>query len=218
MPFAWKLRVDSCKEFSLDEANSEIIKWVNKWQTTPEINGNYSLREYLGFTHKEYSNWVLGRWDAKTILKKRDWREKYIEDPIYHFFEHFDFLRWNTLKSSVKYWFQRRTRGWDDSETWSMDYSIAKLVALRLKTFKQKVLKSEAVPGFLFLQNEIESPSGELMNKRLKEWIEVIDKIILAFDLIIEKKGDYWGDDYKLDKRIEEGLALFRKHYFDLWW
>lgn len=40
-------------------------------------------------------------------------------------------------KRSIKHWFQRRIRGFDDSETWSLDLKISQFVLPRLKRFKK---------------------------------------------------------------------------------
>ena len=31
-----------------------------------------------------------------------------------------------TIKRDIKYWFQRRVRGWSDDETWNLDYEFIK--------------------------------------------------------------------------------------------
>ena len=48
--------------------------------------------------------------------------------PKYHNRTIFTAFYWRT-------WWDRRTKGFDESETWSMDYSLAKLIAPRLKMF-----------------------------------------------------------------------------------
>ena len=41
------------------------------------------------------------------------------------------------LLRNLKYFWQRRTRGWDDSDLYSLDYTIAKFVLPRLKVFAE---------------------------------------------------------------------------------
>ena len=41
------------------------------------------------------------------------------------------------IKRWIKHFYQRRTRGWDDSDTWSLDHTIAKFVLPRLKLFRK---------------------------------------------------------------------------------
>lgn len=105
------------------------------------------------------------------------------------------------IKRWFKYFWQRRTRGWDDSETWSLDYSLAKIIAPRLKRFK-------------------EVKCCHPMELTQEEWDTILDKMIFAF----EKLGE---DDYQwpyeeipdeVGKAVEEGRELFHKYYHDLWW
>lgn len=84
-------------------------------------------------------------------------------------------------------------------DTYSLDVTIAKFVLIRLKLYKKLT-------------------NGYPFKTTYEEWIESIDKMIKAFELIIDDR--YFGLD-RDDKEvavIEEGLDLFRKHYFDLWW
>lgn len=46
-------------------------------------------------------------------------------------------MKWRLLLRSLKFWWQRRTRGWDDSETWNLDESFAKLILPRLKRYEE---------------------------------------------------------------------------------
>jgi len=100
------------------------------------------------------------------------------------------------LKQSVRHWWQRRTRGWDDSETWSLDETIAKFAVPRLKRFKE--LK-KCYPGNL---------SGE------QEWDAILDEIILALEACI----DWEIDTSEQWNKVDDGLHLFGKHFRSLWW
>lgn len=55
-----------------------------------------------------------------------------------------------------------------------------------------------------------------------EQWDEIVDKMILAFELIIEEDMDFDPYDktrYELrNKKIDEGLLLFAKWYKHLWW
>ena len=44
-----------------------------------------------------------------------------------------------TIKRDIKYWFQRRIRGWSDDETWNLDYEFIKWVNSRFKKYKDEV-------------------------------------------------------------------------------
>lgn len=81
---------------------------------------------------------------------------------------------------------------------------IAKFSLPRIKRFKE-------------LQNGFPSGIAE------KEWDEILDKIILAFELIDD---DFHGktnfknaaEIRQRDIHIETGVTLFGKHFRQLWW
>lgn len=87
-------------------------------------------------------------------------------------------------------------------ETWSLDITIAKYILPRLKAFRKDVC------GY---------PSS-LGSK--KKWYEIIDKMILSFQLIVDEKifdTMYEDERQKVENTINEGLNLFREYYFNLW-
>ena len=120
------------------------------------------------------------------------------------------FIPW-FIKRRVKFWWQRRTRGWDDSETWGLYHTLAKMIGPRITRLKE--LNFGYPCEFSELGNE-EGP---------KKWDETLDKMILAFKLIEEDKCYYGEPNWKEkeaeeNRKIEEGLDLFRKYYRNLWW
>jgi hypothetical protein len=106
----------------------------------------------------------------------------------------------NKLKNIRTYHFlwQKITRGFDDSETFSLDYSLAKLIAPRLKRFQQI---SIAYP----------SEFSDL------EWNCILNKMISSFEFLASE--DRWTcSDKKKWKEVQEGLDLFSKYYLCIWW
>lgn len=103
-------------------------------------------------------------------------------------------MRLNTR--SFRFWWQRRTRGWDDSELWSLDFTIISFVLPRLKRFKEIII---SYPGDI-------TP---------EEWKEILQKIINAFEYL-EKEENYPIEDDKI-KQVEEAMDLFREYFFSLW-
>jgi hypothetical protein len=102
-----------------------------------------------------------------------------------------------TNKRARRFFWQRMTRGWDDSETWSLDYSLAKVILPRLKRFKQITI---ATPGEL----------------KEQEWNDILDKMIVTFEFAAsEERWNATPEDY--DKH-NEGLKLFAEYYWALWW
>lgn len=104
-------------------------------------------------------------------------------------------ISFRNAKRKVKYFFQRRIRGWDDSDTWSLDYTMAKLLVPRLKRFKE-------------LNNGY--PYG--LNEDL--WDSTIDKMIKSFEFICSDAR--WIGPFP--EYVEEGRNLYNKHFYDLWW
>jgi len=105
-------------------------------------------------------------------------------------------LRYRPWKRDVRFLIQRITRGWDDSETFSLDYSLAKLIAPRLKRF------AEVRGGY---------PSGMTD----KEWQADLDKMVAAFEFAAS--NEHWMAEPKEYEKHQEGIDLFAKHFFDLW-
>ena len=109
----------------------------------------------------------------------------------------------HTLKKNdsrkEKFTKQRKERGWDDSELWNLDITIAKLVYPRLKRFK------EIAVGY----------PASLTNEK---WDEILDKMIKAFELMATDDSEYYtGIQDDGDNSIKEGLDLFREYFHNLW-
>jgi hypothetical protein len=108
-------------------------------------------------------------------------------------------------KRDWKFFWQRRTRGWSDDETWCLDTTIAKFVLPRLKRFREIDC---GYPGGL----------------KEKEWETILDKMIFSFEQIVsedsDKRLDGETDGQYQDRRsrIREGLKLFGKWFQALWW
>lgn len=102
-----------------------------------------------------------------------------------------DDRRWNEFRA------QRLERGFDDSETWSLDSTIAKFILPRLMCFR------EVNMGYPSSISE-------------QEWNDIIDRMILAFSLLAGDAAFLTGKEDQ--KKIDEGLDLFAKWYTSLWW
>jgi len=90
---------------------------------------------------------------------------------------------------------QRMTRGFDDSELWSLDITISKFILPRLIAFKKE---HSGYPAKL--------NSG-------KEWNNVLDAMIKAFE--------WHANDSHLDavipSYVTQGMNLFTKYFTNLW-
>ncbi len=101
------------------------------------------------------------------------------------------------LKRDARFAWQRVTRGFDDSETFSLDYSLAQAILPRLRRFKEV---AHATPSDI--------PE--------EEWNAILDKMISAFEFASSEAR--WNADESEYVRHQEGINLFAKHYFSLWW
>lgn len=92
---------------------------------------------------------------------------------------------------------QRLKRGFDDSETWNFDGTIAKFIYPRLLVFIEDVKSIECHPAHI----------------SFNDWIDILKTMTEGFRLISQ-------DDNKTDddnKLIEKALDLFREYYHNLW-
>jgi hypothetical protein len=106
-------------------------------------------------------------------------------------------FRLRSYTREFKHYFQRLARGWDDSEIWSLDYTISQFVLPRLKGLKKI---QHGYPSTL---------------STMQEWEDIMDKMILAFELNIK----IFDDDVSKEERelMQEGLDLFAEYYCGLW-
>ena len=156
------------------------------------------MKRYNNIMSKKVDLVVSYRWEHFIEGLIRDLRERRL-------------VPW-CIERRIKFWWQRRTRGFDDSDTWSLDWTLAKMIWPRLVRLKELNIGYPC---------EIAVDYGEVDGP--KKWDEILDKMILAFKLI-EEDECYFGEpnwrekEAEQQKKIEEGLDLFRKYYRNLWW
>ena len=92
---------------------------------------------------------------------------------------------------------QRLKRGFDDSEVWNLDATIARFIYPRLLVFIDDVIKNQCHP----------------VDLTFDEWVDILKEMTEGFKLMSQdnEKSD---DEYKI---IEKALDLFRKYYHNLW-
>ena len=113
-------------------------------------------------------------------------------------------MRLRTLKRSIKYWFQRRTRGWSDDETWNLDYEFIKWVNSRFKKYKEKASKIVDLEFHRFEYEGKEYTQLELIDKVIKLSNEYIDTNLLSKD--------------KLNSIKDEIFDIFKLIFWTMWW
>lgn len=113
-------------------------------------------------------------------------------------------MKLRTLKRSIKYWFQRRTRGWSDDETWNLDCEFIKWVNSRFKKYKEKASKIVDLEFHRFEYEGKEYTQLELIDKVIKLSNEYIDTNLLSED--------------KLNSIKDEIFDIFKLIFWTMWW
>jgi hypothetical protein len=101
-----------------------------------------------------------------------------------------------------KWKLQRDERGFDDTETWNLDVTLAKFIVPRLKVFKE-------------LNNGYPSKF-----KAKEEWDKVLDEMIEGFELYSDKwkcSSDQNMLNLEEHKR-KQAVKLLGEYFYDLWW
>jgi hypothetical protein len=105
------------------------------------------------------------------------------------------------LLRPIKHLFQRHTRGWDDSVTWSLDHEMAKHILPRLQRFRQL---ANGYPD-----------NGDIQS--MEQWLDILDQMIFSMQ--------YYASDFTtrdesavITARVEKGAELFGRYFGALWW
>jgi hypothetical protein len=142
-----------------------------------------------------------------------------------------------SLGRKVKFFCQRRVRGYDDMEIWNLYSTLLKHAAPRLRAFAkspkmgapmsiiEEVLKERG----LTYEEYAAFPDGEEpvhFEEFKRRWEEAVVKMARACELYIEHGGIFmrcegFKNKYvrapELEKEFEEGWTLLQKHFFGLW-
>lgn len=105
-------------------------------------------------------------------------------------------------KGTYKRLWQRITRGWDDSDTWSLDYTMSKFILPRMKRLKW------------FIQNH--DMGGYPSGISYEEWIMILNRIIWSLEFhLYDNNKSCSQEDWD---RHQEGIELLGKWYGNFWW
>ena len=176
---------------------------------------NKYLKE-LGLTWYD----LPGNYVPKTALKirlKRRWYKikrglcfmfSALEDYAPEYNEKYEYQAYNKTNKINK-------DGFCVYEFYSLDYSLALHIYPRLCEFRNKYAKY-GTPGCLTHDENGKLYEGDEGHEK---WLEILDKMILAFkNIIVEPVWQDWNEREKIDKQIQEGLHLFADYYQNLWW
>ena len=101
-----------------------------------------------------------------------------------------------------KYKNQRLERGFDDTETWNLDVTLAKFIVPRLKRFKEL---NNGYPAHF---------------KAKEEWDVILNEMIEGFELYEDKwkcNSDQNITNLEEYKR-KRAVKLLGEYFYDLWW
>lgn len=93
-----------------------------------------------------------------------------------------------TDNRQVKWLEQRQTRGWDDTELWNLDCTVAQFILPRLKVFVERNTSFQC---------------------------EDMEKIVEMFEFLTSQ--DVFLPTENQTKLFEEGMILFARYYRSLW-
>ena len=172
----------------------------NTYDSYSYVNSNVSLSPSIGSSEYvvdlKYDN--IRSYETARFYYSNDRREPEVEqrDPYgipnvcFSLIDDTD-TRWE------KYTQQRLERGFDESETWNLDATIAKFIYPRLKVFIDDVKLLKCHPA------DIE----------FDVWLNILEDILKGFK-ILSQDSERTEDEEKI---IERGLDLFREFYHSLW-
>lgn len=121
----------------------------------------------------------------------------------------------------------------ESKDCWSLDLTLAQIIHPALKRLKKEKQGAPSnMPSFLAVEdvpfeeryeNHELTPAMQELNKQgFKEWDDALDKMILAFKLILKREKlmrakDDFASYNASQPLIDEGLALFATYYQGLW-
>lgn len=149
------------------------------------------------------------------------------------------YLSPRALWSTLKFFYQRRRRGFDDRELWNLDHTILEFVLPRLKRYWAVERMGWPGPEQIFdisyeeFEKLAEAEQDDLIQRSLEEWNRMIGKMIRAIELFLEHDGTFikpnpeWkeGDsrrykylaDHDAEAEYQEGWKLFHDWFHALW-
>lgn len=123
------------------------------------------------------------------------------------------FIKYRVIQQ-IKFYFQRKIRGFSDDECWDLDNSIIRFTLPRLKHLRKN---THGYPIDFYIEARADDPA---MNAEAKlQWNKILDKMIYAMELKL--KDEYWypsSPTAKMDtEAVQEGMELFFEHFDSLW-
>lgn len=130
-------------------------------------------------------------------------------------------VSWVLGRRQVTFWFQRRTRGFDDSELWSLDDTICRFAAPRIRFLSKKVngfptdLLYTDDESYELYENLPDEEKSKRDDEAFKEWKEILNK--MADSMEMWEDFPIFEEGSEEEKKFNEGFELFHKYFFALW-
>jgi hypothetical protein len=145
------------------------------------------------------------------------WHKNSVGGRIAFFFLRFKYIgkRFEDFLYGIKTLWEIIVRGYSDEEVWEFSNRTTRYIYPRLVMLKNRY--HGIGPGKLLAEmfpDEIEL-SSEQENAMRECWMEIMDKMIYAFGLLLD--DDTTRRTETQVARIDEGLSLFAKYYECLW-
>jgi hypothetical protein len=127
--------------------------------------------------------------------------------------------------TEIKLAWQRAVRGWDERQTWNIDYEYSKILGELILRFKEV---NNGVPNSILEQTTedyfpFKDQTPEEFQASCELWDNVLEEMAEGFLYYHNHEFDYDYDDVTeyeklLNEKINRSLELFSKHFRDLWW
>ena len=127
----------------------------------------------------------------------------------------------------ITFAWQRALRGWDDRQTWGVDYSYSKILGELILRFKElnnavPIPVIEKVTGEEYVLGE-KGETPEQFQEACDLWDDILEEMAEGFLYYHEHKYDYDYENYNehekiLSKKIERSLELFSEYFRHIWW
>jgi hypothetical protein len=142
-----------------------------------------------------FVSWTLANW----------WKNR-IAAPLRRLFRG----RW------LKFWWQRRTRGWDDSVTWNLDTTIARFALPRLRRFRE-LPHGYWHPVAPEMEADLTGFTPEEESRGIADTERVLDEIEWFLSVHASEEGTWQLETPEQRERYAAACILFGKNFGHLW-
>lgn len=126
-------------------------------------------------------------------------------------------------------WWDRKTRGFDITDTWNLDYTFAKFMVPRLLAYLSCIAKDNTAPGVIYQEMTAEyrqkghkydektykflNPkiNDEVLQKSADRWFKIVQTITDGLQDFLLEENNYNEWEYEWTKTLEELKFKLRK-------